>query len=110
VVDANLIENRPGEAYLSDVKPQIKWMLITGGVLTLGGPFLGILLTVIGMIGAFHSLGDQGISDPAILAHHVGLTLWATMGGLVAAIIGMSMMVIAAVLHFTIRSSPPPFK
>jgi biopolymer transport protein ExbB len=49
-------------------------------------PMIGLTGTVIGMIKAFHKLGDSGISDPSGLARAIGEVLVATASGLVVAI------------------------
>ncbi len=47
---------------------------------------IGLLGTVIGMIGAFSVLGSAGISDPRALAARIGEVLLATASGLFIAI------------------------
>jgi biopolymer transport protein ExbB len=49
-------------------------------------PMIGLLGTVIGMIGAFAVLGSSGISDPRALAARIGEVLLATASGLFIAI------------------------
>lgn len=49
-------------------------------------PMIGLTGTVFGMIKAFHTLGENGISDPAKLAGNIGEVLVATASGLVVAI------------------------
>ena len=49
-------------------------------------PMIGLTGTVWGMIGAFKALGDNGISNPALLAGKIGEVLVATMSGLVVAV------------------------
>jgi len=49
-------------------------------------PMIGLLGTVIGMIGAFSVLGASGISDPRALAARIGEVLLATASGLFIAI------------------------
>jgi biopolymer transport protein ExbB len=49
-------------------------------------PMIGLLGTVIGMMGAFATLGSQGISDPRALATRIGEVLTATASGLFIAI------------------------
>ena len=49
-------------------------------------PMIGLLGTVIGMIGAFAVLGSSGISDPRALAMRIGEVLVATASGLFIAI------------------------
>ena len=49
-------------------------------------PMIGLLGTVIGMMGAFAVLGSTGISDPQALAGRIGEVLFATASGLFIAI------------------------
>ncbi|HWB59142.1 MAG TPA: MotA/TolQ/ExbB proton channel family protein, partial [Chthoniobacteraceae bacterium] len=49
-------------------------------------PMVGLLGTVIGMIGAFKTLGAEGIGNPAALAANIGEVLTATASGLFIAI------------------------
>ena len=49
-------------------------------------PMIGLLGTVIGMMGAFSVLGGSGISDPRALASKIGEVLLATASGLFIAI------------------------
>jgi biopolymer transport protein ExbB len=49
-------------------------------------PMIGLLGTVIGMMGAFATLGASGISDPRGLARSIGEVLTATASGLFIAI------------------------
>jgi biopolymer transport protein ExbB len=49
-------------------------------------PMIGLTGTVMGMIKAFHTLGDNGISNPAELAKNIGEVLVATCSGLIVAI------------------------
>jgi biopolymer transport protein ExbB len=49
-------------------------------------PMIGLLGTVIGMIGAFKVLGESGIKDPQALAARIGEVLIATASGLFIAI------------------------
>jgi biopolymer transport protein ExbB/TolQ len=47
-------------------------------------PFtVGICLTVLMMIKSFRALSVQGISDPAALAHGVGVALIAALAGII---------------------------
>ncbi len=49
-------------------------------------PMIGLLGTVIGMMGAFSVLGQSGVSDPRALANSIGEVLLATASGLFIAI------------------------
>ena len=68
--EGNILRNR--NSYLSVI-----------GVVS---PMIGLLGTVIGMMGAFATLGASGISDPRSLARSIGEVLLATASGLFIAI------------------------
>ena len=95
---------------LGPVKTVPLRILIAGMILFVAGPCLGLLLTGIGMIGAFHSLGQNGIADPHTLAGHIDTALVATVVGFVMSGFGVVTMMVALILHFTGRKSPgsPP--
>jgi len=90
------------------MKPEVKWTLIAGIICMLGAPCAGFIWTVIGMVGDFNTLGHSGISDPNLLAAHIGTTLVATMVGLVVGMLGLAILIVATILHFTMKSPPAP--
>jgi biopolymer transport protein ExbB len=49
-------------------------------------PLLGLVGTIVGMIGAFADVGRNGMENAALLAHNISLILWATLTGLLIAI------------------------
>jgi len=49
-------------------------------------PLLGLLGTVIGVLGAFEAISKQGLGDPSVFASGISLALITTVGGLVVAI------------------------
>lgn len=49
-------------------------------------PLLGLLGTVIGVLGAFEAISRQGLGDPNVFAGGISLALITTVGGLVVAI------------------------
>jgi biopolymer transport protein ExbB len=66
----------------NDLKTNTTYLSVIGVV----SPMIGLTGTVWGMIGAFKTLGDKGISDPALLAGKIGEVLVATMSGLLVAV------------------------
>jgi biopolymer transport protein ExbB len=66
----------------NDLKTNTTYLSVIGVV----SPMIGLTGTVWGMIGAFHALGDNGISNPSLLAGKIGEVLVATMSGLVVAV------------------------
>jgi len=84
-------------------------LLILGLVICLGAPLVGMAGTVFSMIGAFNTLGANGINDPHALAGHIGTVLTCTMVGLiVSATIGVPLILVALVLHFGNRKPAAP--
>jgi len=91
------------------VKPVPKRLLISGLVLCFGAPLTGFLITVLGMIGAFNTLGQSGISDPKALSTHIASALVATMSGIVVAVaVGIPLTIAGLVTHFATRESTTP--
>jgi biopolymer transport protein ExbB len=66
----------------NDLKTNTTYLSVIGVV----SPMIGLTGTVWGMIGAFKTLGDNGISNPSLLAGKIGEVLVATMSGLVVAV------------------------
>jgi biopolymer transport protein ExbB len=66
----------------NDLKTNTTYLSVIGVV----SPMIGLTGTVWGMIGAFKTLGNNGISNPALLAGKIGEVLVATMSGLVVAV------------------------
>jgi biopolymer transport protein ExbB len=66
----------------NDLKTNTTYLSVIGVV----SPMIGLTGTVWGMIGAFKTLGQNGISDPSALAGKIGEVLIATMSGLVVAV------------------------
>lgn len=73
-----------------------KVILVAGILLSLGAPCLGIICTVIAMIGAFHAVGHDGIADPSLLARAIGEALLATWAGLIIGMIGWPLVLAGA--------------
>ena len=79
-VEVSLIENGNREAQI--LKTKNSYLSVIGVV----APMIGLLGTVIGMMGAFAVLGSAGVSDPRALALRIGEVLMATASGLFIAI------------------------
>ena len=84
-------------------------LLIIGLIFSLGGPVVGMICTVFGILDAFQTLGPNGISDPRALSSHIGFSLMSTMSGLIVSIgVGLPLIVIALVIHFVTRKPRAP--
>lgn len=94
------------------MKPALKWTMIIGGAMTLGGPALGVAGTVISMMSSFNTLGKSGVSDMDSLSSNISATLIATAGGIIIGIVGLIILVIALVVWLLTREKtlPPPLK
>jgi len=92
------------------MNPLAKSFLIGGGILTLGGPALGVLGTVIGMMGSFNTLGKEGVADPEALASNIGVSLISTTGGFVIGVFGVCILVAGVIILIATKqkSTPPP--
>jgi biopolymer transport protein ExbB len=64
------------------IKTKISYISVIGVI----APMIGLLGTVIGMMGAFAVLGSSGVADPRGLALRIGEVLMATASGLFIAI------------------------
>ena len=64
------------------IKTKISYISVIGVI----APMIGLLGTVIGMMGAFAVLGSSGVADPRGLASKIGEVLMATASGLFIAI------------------------
>lgn len=94
------------------MKPQLKWTLITGAVLTLGGPMLGISLTVLSMMQTFNTLEKEGVADMTGMSSTISYALIFTASGILAGVIGVIVLLIGLFLWLASRSktsatSPP---
>jgi biopolymer transport protein ExbB len=66
----------------TNLKTNTTYLSVIGVV----SPMIGLTGTVWGMIKAFHTLGQSGITDPSKLAGNIGEVLVATASGLIVAI------------------------
>ena len=79
------VEDAMADFATVEIKPYQKWIGYFG-VLAQVCPMLGLLGTVIGMVGAFATLSQTGGAEPAALAGDISVALLTTLGGLVVAI------------------------
>ncbi|WP_309385238.1 MotA/TolQ/ExbB proton channel family protein [Cerasicoccus frondis] len=59
------------------------------------GPVIGLIGTIIGMLGAFKDISDGGMGEPEALADSISLALVTTAIGLVLGLIGIVLLAIA---------------
>ncbi len=86
------------------MKPAIKWTLIGSGAMTIAGPMLGVLGTVLGMVGSFNSLGESGVGDPQALSSHISTAMLSTAGGFLLGGIGLVAFIVTLVVWLSTRS------
>lgn len=79
------VEDAMADFATVEIKPYQKWVSYFS-VLAQICPMLGLMGTVIGMIGAFQTLSQTGGSEPAALAGDISVALLTTLGGLVVAV------------------------
>ncbi|MGF6935314.1 biopolymer transport protein ExbB [Paraburkholderia sp. UCT70] len=90
------LQGRPVEDFEREVEESIMfqmrkldrnlWVLDTAITL---GPLLGLLGTIIGMIGSFNILGSSGTGDPMAVSGGIAHALIATACGLTIALVGV---------------------
>lgn len=68
------------------------------------GPLFGLFGTIIGMIGAFQTMGSEGMGKPEALAEDIGVALITTAIGLCIGLIGLILILIA---HFALKYKAP---
>jgi len=81
---------------------------IVGGVILALGPLWGMLAVSIGMMGAFQTLADSGISDPHALSGHINMQLVGLSTGLIACPVGIILLTGCIVALVLDKRQPPP--
>lgn len=84
-VDAETLELKLDEAILRET-PKIERGINIIKILAAIAPLLGLLGTVVGMIGTFQSITLYGTGDPKIMAGDISMALVTTAQGLIAAL------------------------
>ena len=75
--------------------------------MALAGPTLGVLGTVLGMIGSFNALGSSGVTDPQMLSANIGDALFSTALGAVIGFVGLVMFLSALMMWLMNRRNKP---
>jgi biopolymer transport protein ExbB len=84
-IDAETLELKLDEAILRET-PKIERGIHIIKILAAIAPLLGLLGTVVGMIGTFQSITLYGTGDPKIMAGDISMALVTTAQGLIAAL------------------------
>jgi len=71
--------------------------IIVGSLLLVVSPVVAFWIHISGMLRAFDTLNDTGISDPGRLQSDVHTMLYAGVGGLAGAVIGLIILIISLV-------------
>ena len=79
------VEDAVAEFTILENRNHMTWIGYLG-VIGQIAPMLGLLGTVVGMMGAFNKIGAQGQADPSALAENIGLAMVTTASGLIIAI------------------------
>jgi biopolymer transport protein ExbB len=89
------------------MKTQLKKTLVIGGTMAVVGPIIGISGTVLGMIGAFDSMGKAAPADPEKLSADIGVTLYSTAIGVLIGFVGVCFLIAAFFIWLSNRSREP---
>ena len=65
---------------------KLEWGLNTIKIIASISPLLGLLGTVVGVLGAFDAISKSGLGDPTIFSHGISIALITTVAGLIVAI------------------------
>lgn len=82
--------------------------IFVGSLLTLAPIFIGLIGSLIGMMGAFETLGKGGIADPQALSTHIAHVLFSTMAGLVLFPVGIVTLVVSIIFYVRRPPLAPP--
>jgi len=79
------------------MKNIVKWPLIIGVILFIGGPVIGVSGTVLGMIGAFNTLSESGTADTEKLSESVSASMITTFIGIPVGLLGLVLLLFSLV-------------
>lgn len=65
-------------------------------------PLFGLIGTVVGMVGAFETLAENGQADPEELSGDISIALLTTMWGLVVSAVAVLVLIPALIRFFTL--------
>ena len=68
--------------YVNDIEAGLNTVKIIASI----SPLLGLLGTVLGVLGAFKVMASQGTGDPSLFASGISVALITTVGGMIVAI------------------------
>ena len=93
------------------MKPLSKRLIIGGIILCVGAPLAGFLFQVVGVILAFNTLNENGVSSPSTLSTSIATTVVAPVAGFIIAIVaGIPLIIAGIATHCATKpsASPPP--
>lgn len=88
------------------MKPIVKTPFVSGLVLIIGGPVLGVLGTIISMVSSFGTL-SSGTQDAEGLASEISSALVTTFLGIGLGVLGLLFLFIALIAHLITGESKP---
>jgi len=92
------------------MNPIAKWTMIAGGALTLGGPILGLLGTVFGMMFSFKTLGISGVQNPESLSSNISTVLVSTACGIILGGLGIFILIAGSSIWLLTRRQAKPIE
>jgi biopolymer transport protein ExbB/TolQ len=92
------------------MNPVVKWPLISGIILFIAGPTIGIVGTILGMITAFRSHSSSGTVDSEPLAAGISSSLMTTAIGIPVGLLGLALLLFSLFAFLITRNYPPKEK
>ncbi|MEO0454610.1 MAG: MotA/TolQ/ExbB proton channel family protein [Verrucomicrobiota bacterium] len=88
------------------MKSIVKWPLIAGSILFIGGPAIGLLGTVLAMVGAFQeiSVSESGATDAEALSSEISSALITTLIGIPVGILGIVLLLFSLIAFLVTRN------
>jgi biopolymer transport protein ExbB len=88
--------------------PTVKKLLIGSGITTVGGPMLGLLGTVLGMMKSFQALNQSGAANMEGLSAAIAEVLMYVVIGCAIGFIGFITLIVTLIIWLANRDTPPP--
>jgi len=90
---------------ISRSKRLFGWLTLIFGLGVVIPPMIGLIGTVIGMVGAFGTLETSGASDPGELAGDISIALLTTFWGMIFAVLSLIPFVIFLIIFLKRRKT-----